>query len=64
MEKGYIVEIDKGVWLAPISGDPGRTLVKTYARVYKSVRGAKIALGMARRYRPFENGIIYEVNSN
>jgi len=49
----YIVEIDDGVWLAPWSGDPGRTLVKESARQYKTLHGAKIALGMAVRKYPW-----------
>ena len=40
-------------YLAPWSGDPGRTHVLTSARIYATERGARIALGMARRYRPF-----------
>jgi len=48
----YIVEIDKGVWLAPWVGDPGRTLVKDSARKYTSLHGAKTALGIAvKKYK-------------
>ena len=51
----YIVELDKNVWLAAWSGDPGRTLCKGNARIYKSYHEATVALGMARKYRPFKN---------
>ena len=51
----YIVELDKNVWLAAWSGDPGRTLCLENVKTYKTLRGAKIALGMARKYRPFKN---------
>lgn len=57
----YVVEIQEGCWLAVWKGDPGRTLVFTWAKVYKTERGAKIALGMARRYRPLKNAKIVEL---
>lgn len=49
----YIVELEKGVWLAYWPGDPGRTLQRSSARVYKTKRGARIAAGLARRFRRF-----------
>jgi len=55
---GVVVELEPGCWIAPWSGDPGRTTVKRKARVYKSWRGARIALGLARKYRPFKNAAI------
>ena len=60
----YIVELQKGVWLAPRKGDPGRTLVIASARVFDSKRGAQIALGMARRFRPFANARIIPLTSS
>ncbi len=51
--KGFIVELQQGVWLAPWQGDPGRTLVKHSARVYQTEHGARVALGIARKCRPF-----------
>lgn len=48
----WIVELQPGCWLATWSGDPGRTLIKTSARRYATERGARIALGIARRIRP------------
>jgi len=50
----YIVELEKGVWLATDPGDPPRTLVKEYAKQYTKA-GAYVALGRARKLRPFKN---------
>jgi len=57
----YIVELQKGCWLADWSGDPGRTHVKESARRYKTFSGATIALGMARRYRDFKKAKITKI---
>ena len=58
---GFIVEISKNCWLASWAGDPGRTCVMSSAKVYKTDRGAKIALGIARRYRPCKNAKIVKL---
>jgi hypothetical protein len=50
----YIVEIEDGVWLAPWEGDPGRTQIKERARRYATLKGAKIALGLAIRKLPIK----------
>lgn len=55
---GYVVELNQGCWLAPWTGDPGRTLVIEHATIYETRRGARVALGMARRYRPFINAAV------
>lgn len=57
----WIVELEPGVWLAPWSGDPGRTLVEATAKRYKERRNAVYALTRARRYRPFRCARIVEV---
>ena len=54
----WIVELESGVWLAKWAGDPGRTLVKQNARKYKTISSATIALGLARRFRPFPSAAI------
>ena len=59
--KKYIVELSPGCWLGPWPGDPGRTLVERTANRYATKRGASIALGMARKFRPFLNAKIVEV---
>lgn len=56
----YIIELESGVWLAGWSGDPGRTLVKESAKMYTR-DGAAIALGKARKFRPFKNAVITAV---
>ena len=55
---GYVVALEAGCWLSQWSGDPGRTRKKHWARQYKTLHGARIALGFARKYRPFENAQI------
>jgi len=54
----YIVQLEKGVWLAPWSGYPGRTLQEKYAVEYEKVSTAKAALTKARQYRPFNTAVI------
>lgn len=52
---GFVVKLQgwpSPCWLASVVGDPGRTCRVSSARVYTTERGARIALGMARRYRP------------
>ena len=50
----FIVEIEPGVFLAPIEGDPGRTLVSENAKVFESHKKARIALLCAQKVRPFK----------
>jgi hypothetical protein len=50
----WIVELEPGVFLAPISGDPGRCLDARNARVYDSHPRARLALMAAQKLRPFE----------
>ena len=58
----YIVELHEGCWLAPWTGDPGRTLVLKTAKLYLTKRGAKIALGLARRFRKFSYARVMPAN--
>lgn len=58
MRKKYIVNINNEYWLAPWTGDPGRTLVKENAKKYTSMHGAKTAAGIAIRKRPWRDGKI------
>lgn len=49
----WIVELDKGCWLAPWGGDPGRTLVRESAKKYRSEHAANCAMLRAKRvFRP------------
>lgn len=57
----YIVELEPGVWLAPWSGDPGRTLVKKEARRFKSRGEATQWMGWAKTFRPFPHARVVEV---
>jgi hypothetical protein len=54
----YIVKLEKGVWLAPWDGDPGRTLKKENAKEFKLKSDANHALIQARMYRPFNDAEI------
>lgn len=53
IKSGYIVELEKGVYLAPWDGDPGRTLDYNKAKVFKTADEARVALKYAREYAPF-----------
>jgi hypothetical protein len=60
----WVVEIETGLWLATWVGDPGRTLLPQNARRYNSISSATMGLAMARRFRPFLDAKIYELNSS
>jgi acyl carrier protein len=49
----FVVELEKGVWVAPWIGDPGRTLKIENAKRFKRRNHARYGLKMARKYRPF-----------
>lgn len=57
-EAYWIIELEKGVWVAPWKGDPGRTLNKEMARKFWRWQDAKTGLTLARKYRPFEHSRI------
>lgn len=57
----HIVERCQGVWLAPWEGDPGRTLQRDSAKVFRSDVEARQALQAARRYRPFRRAQVVRV---
>lgn len=54
----YVVQLENGVWLAPVDGDPGRTLVLEFAQRFDSRNRAEWALKKARENRPFPNGFV------
>ena len=54
----WIVQLEPGVWLAAVEGDPGRTLVMENAELFETLGSATKALTVARKYRPFENASI------
>ena len=45
----WIVELEHGVYISSF----GRTIVRYSAKEYKTERGAKIALGLVRKFREF-----------
>lgn len=58
---GWIVELQKNVWLAQGLGDPPRSLVKEYARHYPNESTAKKALERVRRTYPRKGYINAEI---
>ena len=54
----YIVEFENGInpwWLAPWNGDPGRTVVKSNAKKFKTEQSAKVAMNKAIKKYTFKN---------
>ena len=54
----YIVKLEDGVWLADGDGDPPRTIVRDSAKRFDTFEDAAMALGAAKRIRPFRNAEI------
>lgn len=50
----YLVELEPGVWIADVDGDPGRTLTRDNAKRFVLV-GALRALKDARVWRGFKS---------
>jgi hypothetical protein len=59
--KLWIVQLERGVWLSPWHGDPGRTTELQHAMRFSTFTAAEDALKQAREYRPFENASILPV---
>ncbi len=55
---GYVVRLEDDVWVAPWGSDPGRTLVRANAKVFRSIKSAAGALVAARKFRPFAEAVI------
>ncbi len=49
----YLVVLEEGVYIAPWDGDPGRTLKKENAEIFKTKPAAHKALEAAQTYRTF-----------
>ena len=58
MSKYYIVQLEYECWIAPIDGDPGRTLKIENAQRFRSRKLAEKALEKAREYRDFPNAFV------
>ena len=56
----WIIELEPGVWIAQWNGDPGRTLVLSNAKRFRSFESAALALSKARRYRTFPDAKIID----
>lgn len=57
-QRGFVVELEPGVWLAEWQGDPGRTCDRKNAKVYETEADAIRGKARARRMRPFINARI------
>lgn len=51
-KRKYVVELEKGVWLAPFDGDPGRTLDIKNAKTFEYKMKAQKALLKAKKDYP------------
>jgi hypothetical protein len=58
----FIVQLEPGVWLANWCGDPGRTCVEAGALRLRSLASAERELAGARKYRPFVDAQIVELD--
>ena len=56
--RSFIVEIEDKCWLAPWSGDPGRTVVEQNAQRFATEHAALMAMVEARTFRPFPSARI------
>ena len=54
----YVVEIQKGCWLAIGTGDPSRTMKLQNAKVFNRESDAKRDLTKARKYRKLPDAVI------
>lgn len=58
----FVVWLDRECWLAPMHGDPGRTLRIENATRFISRRDAEGSLTEACKYRPFPRADVIEVS--
>ena len=66
MSGGFVVAISDDCWLAPWSGDPGRTCLIENAKRYKTEPAARRALSIAAKKYKFRRltGRIYRVETD
>ena len=57
----YAIELEKGVYIAPWTGDPPRTLVLDNAKTYKTKSEAYKDIAKALKYRNFKSLKIIEL---
>ncbi len=60
-DEGWIVLLEKGVWLAATNGDPGRTCVRESAERFESKQEAAKFMAIAQTVRPFVNARVEPV---
>jgi len=60
----YIIELEKGIWLAPWEGDPGRTLKKENARRFRTKKEANRMLIMALLMRQFKGSRVINLGES
>ena len=60
----YIVQLEKGVYIAPWEGDPGRTVIKQHAKQFKTEKEGIQALIEAKKYRPFLQGMVISLEEH
>lgn len=57
----FVIELQPGCWIAAMEGDPGRTLKRQNAKVFKNLSQAVNALANARQYRHFKLAKIVKI---
>jgi hypothetical protein len=57
----YIVELEKGIWLATQGGDLRITIMEVNAQLFDTLEAAEQGLAMARKHYPFVDAKILEV---
>lgn len=59
--KRYLAILEQGVFIAPWSGDPGRTLDFDKARLFIKKSDAWRAIEKAQKYRKFKSARVEEI---
>lgn len=59
----YIVELEKGVWLAPGIGDPPKTLKRKNSLVLETLKDAEDKIKAARLWKLFPDAKIHRLIS-
>ena len=60
---GFIIKLDSRVWLSDWEGDPGRTRIRSNAKIFNTRRLAECCLRKAKKdfaFRDFSNAEIEE----
>lgn len=57
----YVVQLEPGVWLAPWTGDPGRSLEMASAKKFPSLASAHRAIANALQCRRFKSPTVLAI---